>query len=282
MTNLFKTDSIALDPRAHMKISKDDAVVIPPKKQAVPDIVWHSYYHLRSKFAESFTTGSLPELRASVDTQKKTTLISGREVPRMQHLDDFSEMVRREDADSHVKLDAYVSPIAPSCRMDWLKAVALATMIDNGRIGIKEKSSGYRAVYAYRSRTGNPFFRIFGGRTSIIIAVLQWFLFMGIFVLGIDLADSYGVDSFFWGMVGLTAVLGFFFLYNIIHWKFHKRYAFILNYMIVDGWKDRNMPSASDSKWATGRMAGHAINAAGFLSGMIITVFLAVKDAGVV
>jgi hypothetical protein len=248
------------------------------------DIVWNSYYHLRENFIDQASVRAIPEITTPVDTSKTTSIIAGKEVKRIPILDDFAEMVRRDDCDNHTRLEMYISPIGPTSGLEWFEATMLAVMIENGRIGIKEDMFGNRAVYAYRARTGNPFFRIFGGRTSVLIAIAQWFLFAGI-VLLIDAfyksdighsAIGSTVSANGW-LLGLVSVL---FAYSFIHWRFHKRYAFILSRTLVDGWKARNLPHRYDGKWVHARMAAHAINLALSASAVIGLALYVIKEAG--
>lgn len=228
------------------------------------DIVWNSYYHLRENFIDQASMRAIPEITTPVDTSKTTSIIAGKEVKRMPYLDDFAEMVRRDDCDNHTRLEMYISPIGPTSGLDWFEATMLAVMIENGRIGIKEDMFGNRAVYAYRARTGNPFFRIFGGRTSVLIAIAQWFLFVGIvFFIATFLESAHGsVVGPAAGVMIILSAVSVIFVYNFIHWRFHKRYAFILSRTLVDGWKARNLPHRYDGKWTHARMGAHAISLA--------------------
>lgn len=241
------------------------------------DIIWNSYYHLRENFISQSAVGALPVVSAPVDTTKKTFIVAGKEVKRMPHLDDFAEMVRSRDYESHTRLDAHINPLGPTSLLDWFEATMLAVMIENGRIGIKEDMFGNRAVYAYRARAGNPFFRIFGGRTAVLIAIAQWFV--------VAMALWGGVISYEAGQVwfGSTVILGsvvMCFVYSFIHWRFHKRYAFILSRTVVDGWKTRNMGHRYDGKWVHARMAAHAINLAVWATVLVGSSLYAVKGLG--
>lgn len=246
----------------------------------VQDIVWNSYYHLREHYINQASMGACPTVSVPVDTSKKTSFIAGKEVKRMPHLDDFAEKVRRDDCDNHTRLEMYVSPIGPTSGMEWFEATMLAAMIENGRIGIKEDMFGSRAVYAYRARTGNPFFRIFGGRLSVLIAIAQWFLVvMTVFwVAGGERGDS--LSSQVLAAAPILSVVAVSFVYNFIHWRYHKRYAFILSRTAVDGWKVRNRPHRYDGKWVHARMGAHAINLAVWATVLIGSSLYAVKGLG--
>lgn len=232
----------------------------------VQDIVWDSYYDLKDHFVQQFQTGSLPTVsEPDSDPSNTTAIIAGKEVNRQPYIDDFADMMRREDCDNHTRLERYINPIGPAGGLDWFKAAMLAAMIESGRIGVKEDVFGNRAVYAYRARTGNPFFRIFGGRVSVLIAVAQWILAIGVIFAIDDIRKVLFGETAQNPAVGFAIILSVvvvLFVYNLVHWRFHKRYAFILNSTLVDGWKARNAPSANDNKWACGRMAAHAINLA--------------------
>ncbi len=112
---------------------------------------------------------------------------------------------------------------------------------------------------------GIHFFRIFGGRTSVLIAIAQWFLFVGIvllysyFSLRALMALLLGLLL---GVMIILSAVSVIFVYNFIHWRFHKRYAFILSRTTVDGWKARNLPHRYDGKWTHARMGAHAISLA--------------------
>lgn len=239
----------------------------------VQDIVWNSYYDLANNFVEQFVTGALPSVDATIDTAKTSAIVAGKEVKRMPYLDDFAEMMRREDCDNHTRLERYVNPIGPAGGLDWFKASMLAVMIENGRVGIKETASGIRAVYIDRARAGNIFFRIFGGRMTLIIAVAQWFLFMGLF----EVVASKKAEHVLLVIICSLFVL---FLYNLTHWRFYKRYSFVLGVTLVDGWKARNMPTTFDAQWYRGRPAIHAVNLSLQAAGLIIAVLQFIKVSG--
>lgn len=280
------------DVRAHMMRPLESAGGIIKEKVEQPmienvmglgEVVWDTYYDFRANFVDQFQVGNLPRRDTPVDSAKTTSVIAGKEVKRMPVLDDFAEMMRKEDVDSHTRLESYVNPIGPAGGLDWFQGGLLATMIDNGRIGIKSDAFGNRAVYAYRSRTGNPFFRIWGGRTTLFIAILQWCILHYVVkagaLLGLSVSD-YGFASARSGdwMVMLVALL--IFSYNFIHWRFHKRYAFITNYTLVDGWKGRSFPAAGDNKWAKGRMAIHAINLSLISTYIVVTSLYSFSNLG--
>ena len=107
-------------------------------------VAWNSYYDLQNSVTNSFLSGQLPNRETPVDTSKKTTMIAGKEVKRMPVLDDFAEMMRKEDVDNHSRVERYENPIGPAGGLDWFKATMLAAMIEHGRIGIKELGNGVR------------------------------------------------------------------------------------------------------------------------------------------
>lgn len=273
MTNLFKTDSIALDPRAHMKEprlnveiekgcsernernEKNKAVNVT----AMNECVWDSYHDFNKQFVGLHITDNLPILPdTKTDTTKKTAFIAGREVKRQPIIDDFMDRIKEDDEDNHLRMERYPNPIGRFGGLHWFRATMLAAMIEAGKIGVKTVRDS-TAVYMYRARTGNPFFRIHGGRTTLIFAVIQWYLAFGIFVgLGGVLDISEDALAFF--------AVAPFFAYNLIHWRFHKRYAYVLSSTIVDGLKARYLISGIDSLWASARLAIIAINLSFFTS----------------
>lgn len=248
------------------------------------DITWNSYYDLQSSFVQQFSTGTLPS--ASVpqhDSNKKTAIISGKEVKRMPLIDDFADMMRVEDKDNHKRLERYVNPLGTSGGLDWFLATLLAVMIKNGRVGVKETVLGNQAVYIARARTGNPLFRIFGGRLTLLIAVAQWFLLGGIawFVGSLDASRSYSdYDQKTYSFLLAAFFFGILFFYNIVHWRFYKRYSFVLGRTLIDGWKARSAPTLMDMRWSAGRPAIHAVNLSLFTTSIIVILLFLIKHVG--
>ena len=213
------------------------------------EIVWQSYHDLDGHMISQHRTGGLPHLAEPLaNKEKKTAIIRGREVKRQPYIDDFADMMREEDKTNHQRLERYVNPLGVAGGLNWFKATMLAVMIERGKVGLKETASGDRKVYMYRERTGNPFFRILSGRATLILALLQWAYIMAAFeFMPSGLATS----------VTVTAGIVVFYFYNLFHWRFHKRYAFVMGSTII-GSKGTAV-SMADSHWATGRIAVFAI-----------------------
>lgn len=249
----------------------------------VKDIVWNGYREMLPHFIEQFRTGALPwRSEPEPDPSVKTAIIAGREVKRQPYIDDFADMMRREDFDNHTRLERYTNPLGPNGGLDWFVATMLAVMIENGRIGLKKNSFGYRNIYINRARTGNPFFRIFGGRLTLLIAIAQWFFIMGGIFYFRDFFGSYEAinNKDAYSMAGAIICLGLCFIYNFIHWRFYKRYAFVMNKTLVDGWKARNLANDFDGRWSVGRMAVHGVNLGLLTTSLIIAFLLLFKNMG--
>ena len=242
--------------RAHMRQPVIELVDKSERKTASEtigesgsDIIWQSYHDLDRHMIAQHRTGGLPHLaEPRVNKEKKTAIIRGKEVKRQPYIDDFADMMREEDKTNHQRLERYVNPLGVAGGLNWFKATMLAVMIEHGKVGLKETASGDRKVYMYRERTGNPFFRILSGRATLILALLQWAYIMAAFeYMPSGLATS----------VTVTAGIVVFYFYNLFHWRFHKRYAFVMGSTII-GSKGTAV-SMADSHWATGRIAVFAI-----------------------
>lgn len=245
------------------------------------DIVWSSFNDLCENFSHQFAFGNLSNVETPIDASKKTTVINGEEVKRIPHLDDFAEMMRREDAENHTRLERYASPLSPVSGMNWFTASVLGVMIENGRIGIKDSVDGIRELYINRKRTGNPFFRIWGGRMTFLIGVAQWFFLMGLLEVGGYLRKADALPGNGALEVGVLAFfILFFFLYNLIHWRFYKRYSFVMGVTLVDGWKARNMPTPFDVKWYRGRPGVHAVNLSIYTTIIVAATLHFIKVSG--
>lgn len=227
------------------------------------EIVWQSYRDLDAHFIALYRNGGLPFLaEPQVNKEKKTAIVNGKEVKRQPYVDDFADMMRVENKDNHQRLERYVNPLGPAGGLDWFRATALAVMIENGRVGLKKSMSGKRAVYISRSRTGNPFFRVWSGRATLLIFLAQIGLLFG-YLWYVRPDDVYSVAP-----IGVAITV--FYLYNLIHWRFHKRYAFVLGGTLIEGFTS----GSTDPWWAMGRLAVHAVSVAvstaAFFSGAIL------------
>jgi hypothetical protein len=248
----------------------------------VNDIVWDSFSDFQGSWAGQSSMGALssaPEPHSVAGND--TAVIAGKTVKRMPPIDDFADMMRVEDKENHKKLERYTNPLGLVGALDWFRATLLAVMIENGRVGIKDSLFGYRAVYMYRSMTGNPFFRIFGGRMTLLIAAAQWLLiWLGPVVFDeifykLEIEPSVGLLYLF-----MASLIGVLYVYNLIHWRFAKRYSFVIGRTVVDGWKARAFPSATDVRWACGRTAIYAVNLSACTCWLLVSVVLFLGEVG--
>lgn len=285
-----------LASRAHMRqqpevkpVAKVEAVMEPKVERVetvresayesvgVKDIVWESYYDLMTHFNSLWASRAIRSVETPLTEDGNIhAIVNGQIVERQPYIDSFAEMMRKEDFDNHTRLERYVNPLGPVGGLNWFKATVLGSMIENGKIGVKETVLGNRGVYMYRARTGNPFFRIWGGRTTLLIAVAQWLIFMAMF-------ESFGVAGF-----GVENSSGWFitifmfsaYLYNLVHWRFMKRYSFVISTTVVDGWKSRNFHAVEDVRWGLIRPAVYAINLSLLSTFMIVTTLIGLKNIG--
>lgn len=265
-----------LASRAHMRqqpevkaVAKTEAVIEPKVERletervsacdaiGVKDIVWDSYPDFINTFGLQNQMRALPWLdEPAPDTSKKHAVINMRVVDRHPFIDDFADMMRNEDFDNHTRLENYRTPINPNAAIDWFAASALATMIENGRIGLKVGATGIRELYINRARTGNIFFRVWGGRVTFLILLAQLFIVDAIF-------KEFSLDA------ALTYANIFCFIsacYHLVHWRFYKRYSFAIGNVLVDGEKARKAPNITDVRFAISRVAIHPIGFSIFTS----------------
>ncbi len=277
-----------LASRAHMRqqpevkpVAKVEAIMEPKVERVetvresayesvgVKDIAWDSYYDFINAFSLQSQMGALRCItEPAPDASKTHTVINMRVVERQPYIDDFADMMRNEDFDNHTRLEQYQSPVNPSSRIDWFAATMLATMIENGRIGLKVGATGNREIYINRARTGNIFFRVWGGRTTLLIAIAQWFLLDQVWdaaMTQVSTQQHYDVYMNLVGVVFCAVAVA----YHSIHWRFYKRYSFPFANLLIDGVKSRTAPNSTDVSWAVGRVAVHAINLACF-SGLLV------------
>lgn len=265
-----------LASRAHMRqqpvvkaMAKSEAVMEPKVERVeteresayesvgVKDIVWESYPDFINTFGLQSQMGALRAVvEPAPDTSNKHAVINMRIVDRQPFIDDFADMMRKEDFDNHTRLEQYQTPINPCARVDWFVASMLATMIDNGRIGLKVGATGIRELYIGRARTGNIFFRVWGGRVTFLILLAQLFVFNELFKFG----------RFDTGLLLANIFCFVVAIYHLVHWRFYKRYSFAIGNILVDGEKARKAPNLTDIKLAISRVAIHPIGFSMFVS----------------